>query len=580
MWRTPILALAVSCLACLLATAIAAQTPGEARALALEALRLEFEYDSISATNAELERRFREACERGYNPACRRSTWIEEDHLDISVVHEVFRPSCEAGDWAACLVVGWSLDRLAVQEPTEEERDRIWRRAARLFKDQCDEGISTACNDYASFLYQNKGIVLSDPKPAIAIWEQACHQGEQAACTTLARLYLDGGPGVRTNRGTARSYAQSACNAGYPDACFLIGQLDDSRWSADQLDNYYGSLCAQGHKDACWTLARAYFDGIHPEPRPGRTQELFESACNLKHPRACFEAGRWEKDHNGDDTKAAELFGRACELQDAAGCSAQVSMILSGKVEATVRSAYSAFDVACDQRQSTEACAELGYYLLDRESRHRDAERGRELLERVCSDEGSNPEACLVLGRTYEEGVGGDRDRTEASTFYRWACSANQTEACMRRGKLLYEGTGVPMDHGEAVAMYGRACDGGQAEGCFWAGRIIEEGTYIPRDPRAASEWFVRGCDLESHHACNALGQLWEIGVDGTPDMKAARAAYERALEFGSLDAQRNLARLLWNGYGGRRERRRAKSLCREACQAGLAIACRGPAFL
>lgn len=580
MRRTPILALVASSLACLLAPVASAQTAGEARDLALEALRLEFEYDNVSATRSELERRFREACERGYNPACRRSTWIDEDDLDIPIVHEVFRPSCEAGDRVACLVVGWSLDRLAMAEPTPEERDRTWRSAARLLKEHCDDGFATACNDYASFLYQNKGVVLPDPRPALKTWEQACRSGEQAACTTLARLYRDGGPGVKVNRGGARNYAQRACNAGYPDACFLIGQLDDARWSADQLDGYYAPLCTQGHKDACWHLARTYFDGIHPEPRPGRTQELFEIACTLNHPRACFEAGRWEQDRNGDDKKAAELFGRACELQDAAGCSAQVSMILSGKVDATVRSAYSAFDVACDQRQSTEACAELGYYLLDRESRHRDANRGRELLERVCFDEGSDPEACFVLGRTYEEGVGGDRDRTEASTFYRWACSANQTEACMRRGKLLYDGIGVPLDHGEAVAMYGRACDGSEAEGCFWAGRILEEGTYIPRDPNAAAEWFTRGCDLQSHRACNALGQIQELGIDGTPDMKAARAAYERALEHGSLDAQRNLARLLWNGYGGRRERRRAKALCRSACQSGLAVACRGPAFL
>lgn len=62
--------------------------------------------------------------------------------------------------------------------------------------------------------------------------------------------------------------------------------------------------------------------------------------------------------------------------------------------------------------------------------------------------------------------------------------------------------------------------------------------------------------------------------------MKAARAAYERAITAGSLDAKRALARLLYAGYGGGKQKGRAKQLCREACQSGDAVACKGPAFL
>jgi TPR repeat protein len=59
-----------------------------------------------------------------------------------------------------------------------------------------------------------------------------------------------------------------------------------------------------------------------------------------------------------------------------------------------------------------------------------------------------------------------------------------------------------------------------------------------------------------------------------------AREAYESAVANGSLEAKRALARLLWIGEGGKKDKGRAKALCREACQGGDPIACRGPEFL
>jgi uncharacterized protein len=562
-----------------LGTPAAAQSGGEARDLAMQALRMEFERDGLTASDQELVAKFAQACNRGYNLACRHSNWQVDGHPDPQRAVDVFQPSCEAGDEVACLVMGWALDGIAAEQHSTDDRERTWRRAARQLKATCDDGYQPACHDYADYLLHNKGVV-SDPAPALRRWKTACDKGYSASCAMLARLYLSGEGGVKPDQKTARSYADRACDGGYVDGCFLLGQLDDAKWPVEKLDSFYGGLCDQGHRESCWRLARVYYDGIHKEPTEGRLNALFERGCELRHARSCFEAGRWELDHGGDVARAAERFGRACALGDSAGCSAQVDLILSGRAEGGIREAFGAFDVACEARQSVQACAQLAFALIDGVQVPRNAERGRELLKRVCVGESSDPESCMALGRSFEEGLGGERDRTEASKYYRWACTAGRVEACKRRGDLLVSDVGVRRDDHEAVNMYERACEGGLAEGCYEAGSILFVATIVSQDLARAGELFTRACEGGDARGCYGLGQVSEQGVGGTPDMAAARAAYERAIELGSLEAKRSLARLLWNGYGGGKKKSRAKQLSREACQSGDAVACRGPAFL
>lgn len=569
------LAAALTVLCMVWGAAARAQSGGEARDYAYDTLRLEFQRDGLSATAEDLERRFQTACDKGYNPACRRSSWLTGGVPDPQKVLAVFQPSCEAADQVACLVMGWALDAIAQAEKNTDERDRTWRKAARQLKADCDSGFQPACHDYAGYLYENKGVV-SDPAPALRRWKTACDKGESASCTKLARLYADGGAGVTPNTATARSFANQACNRGYADGCAVLGGIDDAGWSAAKLDGFYGDLCQKGHRESCWRLARVYYDGIYPEPVEGRLSGLFARGCELGHARSCYEAGRWDIDHGGDVSQAAHRFGAACKLGDSAGCSAQVDLILSGRTEGTVRDAYAAFDVACEARQSILACQALAFALLDGVSVPRDAERGRTLLLRVCRDERSDPTACMALGRAFEEGLGGDRDRTEASKYYRWACAGGNVDACMRRGDLLVSDVGVRRDDHEALNMYERACDGGIAAGCYEAGRILDEATYVKQDLPRAATLYTRACDGQDARGCFGLGKVSER----TPDMVAARAAYEKAITEGSLEAKRALARLLFNGYGGGRQKGKAKQLCRDACQAGDAVACRGPAFL
>jgi TPR repeat protein len=563
-----------------LAVAPAAHAQGEARDLALDAFEVEFFRHQVAMPPDELSAAFALACEKGYSAACSRVSWLDDaGRPDLQEAREVMLPSCDAGEPVACMVVGWAEEATAA-ERSGSDAERYIKRAARNYKVHCDGGFDDACHDYARVLYDYP-FLGADPRAAVKRWQEACYAGVGPSCTSLGVLYRDGGRGVKPNSRSARDFGKRGCDAGDPQGCALVAGLDDAGWDAAQLDATYGDLCTQGHRDSCWRLARTYFDGIHPEPSEGRTFELFERACDLGHARACFESGRhFGEGQSTDDDKAAAYYERACDLGAPAGCAAQVDMILADRVEGSVKGARAAFEMACEDRESLPACSRLAYALIEGVEVPRDAERGKKLLHRVCFEEGSDPTACASLGQVYEEGLGGDRDRTEASKFYRWACSSGHIDSCMARGYLLLSDVGVRRDDHEALHMFQRACEGGVAKGCFEAGYILEEATFVTKDLARAAEFFDEGCQGGSARACAGLGRVRELGIDGSPDMAGAREAYEAAVALDNLESKRRLARLLWNGFGGKKDKKRAKQLSSDACQNGDPVACRGPAFL
>lgn len=553
-----------------------AQSVGPARQQAEQALRLEFKRDHLAVPPAELETRFSQACERGYNEACRRTTWLKDGRPDPSKVLELFRPSCDGGDSVACLAVGWALDRIGREASTADEQDRLYRNAVRMLQGQCDRNYMPACHDYAGFVYYNKGLKVPR-QAAVLIWDKACDAGEHASCAKLSRLITSGARGIKPKRKTAYNYAKFACDENYVDGCFLLAKLNQNKWDLQRRDRVFGDLCKKGHTESCFSLARGYDDGDFPEPSPGRAMELFEQACDLDHARSCFEAGRALEET--DALRARSYFRRACDLDDAAACKALVDVMLRSGTRTEVGDNLDAFDVACEQRKSVDACAWLAYYLLDPDSARRDANRGRSLLLGVCTNESSDPKACFELGKCFENRVGGDRDRTEAVKYYRWACQRDITDACFRAGDLLEQGVGVTRDDAEALVMFGRACDQDMAEGCSRAGNVLTISTQITRSPAAAAKWYGKGCEMGAAESCLGLGETLERGV-GSPNMEAAREAYQRGIDLGSAQAKTRLAYLMWNGFGGKKKKGLAKQLCRDACQAGDSHACRGPDFL
>lgn len=531
-----------------------------AEAQTYETLRLVFEKDAISLSRDELRARLTTECEQGSAVACTHPRWLEDNRIDEASLSGELLRACDAAESWACLAQTWADEpRLAAMDDLEE-RDKRWRSMARVRKTLCDNGLIDACFDYATMLHENMGF-QADPRAAKARWTSACDAGQWPSCVQLARLRND------------VSLAARACDNGHVDGCFVRVQLSDGAFSVAEQAALLSPMCDAGHGQACWRAA----DSLHNDGDDAAAHPLYEKSCDLNHSRACFHVGQHHQQAH-EMNAAAARYEWGCGLGDNAACNARVHLALAGHVDPGAGAYPRAFEVACDDNHNGTACRELAFELLDGVSMSRDATRARALLERVCTQPGDDASACYRLGRLYEAGVGGERDRTLASNVYKRACEADHYASCARRGDLLVSDVGVRRDDLEALSNYRRACHGKLGSACHDAAEIVYHGTLIDRDLDAAEQLYASGCDLQDAPSCVGLGVLHE--TRSSPDYKAARAAYEQSVELDFPEAKRRLARLLWLGKGGGSARHRAKNLCREACQQGDAAACRGPAFL
>lgn len=564
----------------------AAQEPSDAKELALRALNLEFFRDDVTATEPDLADLFKRSCDQGYQLACERRSWLVDGQANLQAAGVTFEKACKIGDPLACLVHAWALDEAA---PASEDPERTYRAAALVLKLHCDAGYQPACHEYGGFLFENKGL-SADPRSALLRWKPACDSGYLASCARLGELELEGAPGVAKNPRGALATFDATCKRGHPAACFAVGTLSDASWDAAKVHDWYSGLCDDGHRESCWKLGLLYQNrtiepvtGDVPAAKdPSETKDaLMLRGCELGHASACYEAGRSRTAGASPSwSEAAALFSAACRHGESDGCKELVDLQLEDRIEGGIKTDATAYDAACEREGHIGACTALALGLMTGVEVPRDPLRARQLLQRSCVDASSSPEACTALGRVFEDGIGGDRDRTEAARFYRWACYADRFDACDRRGDLLASGNGIKRDDLEALAMYQRACSGGIGAACHKGGIIVDEATYVTRDLVRASELYSTACEGGVASACPALGRVREGGVNGPPDFETARVAYEKGVSMDDVESRRRLARLLWNGLGGKRDKGRARALTREACQAGDPIACRGPEFL
>ena len=549
----------------------------DAQRKALTALEMEFDRHHVTGSSDTLKDAFNDACKSGYNLACQRGAWVVYGKPNLDVAAELFDPACDDGDPVACQVVGWQLDRSA---PQTSDRDRTWRAAALKFRVQCDEGFVPACHEYAWFLYLNKGF-KADPRSGITRWKNACEEGDLPSCTTMGQLYATGATGVSQNASEAEANLTKACDGGFTQGCFEKGLLLDQEWTILARDEWYGKACEDGHREACWKLAHSYLSGAAEPPKEDRVIALVDRGCELGNAKSCYEAGQLRINQETPDYQvASERHHRACDLGDVASCASLVTMITEDKIEGTVKTAPQAFESACLKRGSAAACTALALELFRGVDLARDPARGRALLHRACVDSDSPIAACTALGTSYEQGQGGERDRTIAAKYFRWSCDQGDAQACLERGLLVSAGKGITRDDHDALAMYRKACEGGLAEGCHMGGVIFDEGTYVPRDIAAAGELYKSACDGGFGDGCTGFGKMLELGYAGEADPIAARAAYERGVALGSRSSMRENARMLWHGLGGKPSKREARSLAARACQAGDVVSCQGAAAL
>ncbi len=308
---------------------------------------------------------------------------------------------------------------------------------------------------------------------------------------------------------------------------------------------------------------------------PGENAAAAEDAC-LGRGEACWRTGSLAS----GDPKAADLFAAGCAVGDVASCVGHARLTTERRAGLEPSCASPSLALACEATLDPLACAGWGEVVNDPAASCYAPTKGRVALQAACTSAASPATPCRLLAAAYEQGLGVDRDRTQAARLYGWACEGGDGAACARRGDLLSKGVGVKRDDNAALAALERGCTLGAVQACITGGQIFDAGTNLRRDGGRAADLYRRACDAGSALGCHGLGAVLVTGGANGPDLAGARDAYQRAWADGHVPAGTRLAGMLWRGEGGAKDKKTAKGVCQAACSAGDPAACAGPAAL
>jgi hypothetical protein len=169
---------------------------------------------------------------------------------------------------------------------------------------------------------------------------------------------------------------------------------------------------------------------------------------------------------------------------------------------ATVRleGATTVFQRACDHGDAN-GCFSMGALLAQHADVGQNQAWALEFLKKGCK--GGSADACVRLGRAFEEGaLGAPQNQLRAAGLYEKACQQNLPSACLALA-TIYATPGGPLESQERAAnLLQRACGWRDAGACHEIANRYERGDGVPQDPQRASSLHRVACDLGNEASC------------------------------------------------------------------------------
>ena len=255
--------------------------------------------------------------------------------------------------------------------------------------------------------------------------QEKCWERDKSACEALMNDSL---------------YSVEQCDK---DTCRFVGVVYVKAERYTEAIPYLEKAIALGDNKGYVGLGTAYYYGLQDYHN---AKKYFEIACNkgngdLGQALACSSLGEMYYDGKGvrqDYAKAAELWKKACDMEDA------------------------------------NACFNLGVMYWTGEGVREDYAKAVEPYKKACDMEYAN--ACFNLGALYYDGKGVRQDYAKAAELWKKACDMKDGGACNNLGVLYDKGQGVRQDKSIAKQYFGKACDLGEQMGCDNYKKLNQQG--------------------------------------------------------------------------------------------------------
>lgn len=211
-------------------------------------------------------------------------------------------------------------------------------------------------------------------------------------------------------------------------------QVVARRGVPDQLATQMTTLqagCDEGHAPSCYRVGLGYAEGVGVPADPNFASTAFASACEVGHARSCFTLGMLQlegKTFPGPDGPWPLLL-KGCDGKVAESCQILAERTLRGEgIERDPIAAAGLFRRSCVGGQ-VGACVQGGLLYRDgEEGLPRNGETAAFLLELGC-DAGSAV-SCGYLGEILLKGIGVSVDADRGKELLGRACSEGDAAAC------------------------------------------------------------------------------------------------------------------------------------------------------
>lgn len=241
----------------------------------------------------------------------------------------------------------WSL--VAYAESALRRRDAA--RATQILERGCELTAPNACLRLATELELGERGIAQDVAKAARLLERACERGSARACWSLA-TYADDGRGIGKNPARAKQLRTKAESLDRPaprrasdpvkdeEACRKSHVPEKCEAAGDALQDTDAVRAEELHRIGCsadkasCTLWRFALDRFRRDDA-SRGLRLLEQGCQDASASACLVLA--ELHHLGyrsvqrTETRAAELYQRACDLGDPLGCRVTASRFRAAK---------------------------------------------------------------------------------------------------------------------------------------------------------------------------------------------------------------------------------------------------------
>ena len=177
------------------------------------------------------------------------------------------------------------------------------------------------------------------------------------------------------------------------------------------------------------------------------------------------------------------------------------------------------------------------------------------------------------LGLCYANGIGVEKNLSEAVKWYRKAAEQGDAQAQFNLGVCYANGDGVEKNPTEAVKWWRKAAEQGVAQAQYNLGICYAFGKGVEKNPTEAVKWWRKAAEQGDAQAQYNLGNCYAFGDGVEKNLSEAVKWWRKAAEQGDAPAQCNLGICYAFGKGVEKNPTEAVKWYRKAAEQGFATA-------